>query len=66
MCSAVPDGWLGLGAASGVTLVHQPLEVLALDAHTAADADGRQGPGVDPVADRLRVELEGLGDLVGR
>ena len=50
-------------AALGARPLEQRVDVLAADAKCAADADRRQDPLIDPVADRLRRDLELLGNL---
>jgi hypothetical protein len=56
--SSTRDG----ASASGEQLV----EIAARDPHTIADAQRRQRPLSDPIADRLLVELEHRGDLSDR
>jgi len=39
------------------------VEIRAFDPHPSADIEGWQRPGVDPVADRLLIQLQDVGDL---
>ena len=56
----------GGGGGRRLTLAEDAVEVCAPDTHATADTDRRELPLVDPVANRLLVELQVLCDLLDR